>query len=93
MSEIELSKTEERYLEDLKNLPKSVSSRLVAWALELVPSIGLFAYGMYAEKRLFVLFGFFSLLFFSVWRMYSQLRGFRMISRIYEARLAPTVDR
>ena len=93
MSEVELTRAEERYLEDLRNLPNSIRSRLTGWALELVPSIGLFAYGMFSEKRLFVLLGFLSLLFFAIWRMYSQFRGFRMISRIYEALLADTNDR
>ena len=93
MGDLELTKAEERYLEDLKKLPKSVRSRLVGWALELVPSIGLFAYGMYSEKRLFVLLGFLSLLYFAVWRMYSQFRAFRTMSRIYEARLADKADR
>ena len=93
MGDIELTKAEERYLDDLKKLPKAFRSRIIGWALELVPSIGLFAYGMYSEKRLFVLLGFLSLLYFAVWRMYSQFRGFRMISRIYEARFADTTDR
>ena len=93
MGDIELTAAEERYLENLRKLPTSFRSRLIGWALELIPSIGLFSYGMYAEKRLFLVLGFLSLLYFTVWRMYSQFRGFRMTRRIYEARLTDTTDR
>ena len=93
MVDDKLTSAEERYLEDLKNIPKTIRSRLIGWSIELVPSTGLFAYGIYSDKRLFVILGFLSLLYFAVWRMYSQFRGFRMLSRIYETRLAETNDR
>ncbi len=89
---IRLTRAEERYLEDLKGLQKSVRSRILGWVFELVPSIGLFAFGLHSEKRLFMLLGFLSLLFFAIWRMYGQYRGFRMMSRIYEARLSDPED-
>ena len=83
MSEDDLTRAERKYLDDLQELPKSVRSRIIGWALEVVPSTGFFVYGLYSDRRLFVIFGFLSLLYFSVWRMYSQFRGFRMLSSIH----------
>ncbi len=88
MNEPELTEREKRYLDDLRDLPTSVRSRLMGWALELALSIGIFAYGLTAERRLFLVLGFISLLYFAVWRMYSQFRGFRMLSSIYKKQLA-----
>lgn len=84
MANDELTLAERRYLTDLENIPTSVRSRLIGWAFELVPSIGLFSYGLYADRRLLVVLGFLGLLYFSVWRMYSQFRGFRMLIRFHE---------
>ncbi|MBX3425571.1 MAG: hypothetical protein KF688_07830 [Pirellulales bacterium] len=88
MNEPELTPGERRFLEDLRRLPTSVRSRLVGWGCELVPSIALFVYGLIADRRLFVVLGFLSLLYFTVWRMYGQLRGFRMLHSIYEKQLS-----
>lgn len=88
MSETPLSDAERRYLETLRKLPTSLGSRLFAWALELVPSIAIFAYGLLKDSRFFLVLGFVSLLYFAIWRMYQQLRGCRMIRSIYEKRLA-----
>lgn len=84
----ELTLQEKRYLDDLQNLPTSVRSRLIGWALELGSSIGLFVYGLVADRRLFLVFGFISLLYFAIFRMYSQFRGFRMIHSIYKKQLS-----
>ena len=84
----ELTVQEKRYLDDLRNLPTSVRSRLFNWALELSSSIGLFVYGLVADQRLFLVLGFVSLLYFAVFRMYSQFRGFRMIHNIYKKQLS-----
>ena len=83
----DLTAAEQRYLQDLQELPKTVRSRLIGWALELVPSIGFFCYGLYSDRRVFLVLGFISLLYFALWRMYAQFRGFRMISNIYAKRL------
>jgi hypothetical protein len=88
LNEPELTTSEKRYLADLRNLPTSVRSRLLGWACELVPSIGLFVYGFFADRRFFVVLGFHSLLDFAVCRMYAQLRGFRMLHSIYEKQLS-----
>ena len=93
MADDELSNAEKRYLEDLEKIPTTVRSRVLGWALELIPSIGLFCYGLYSDRRLFVVLGFVSLLYFSVWRMYSQFRGFRMIMKIHEKGEVETDDR
>lgn len=85
MADDTLNEAEERYLRQLQARPASVRSRLVAWALELTPSIGLFAYGLASDQRLFLILGFLSLLYFSLWRMYGQLRGARMLKRIVES--------
>lgn len=90
LNEPELTAAERRYVEDLRRLPTSLRSRLLGWACELVPSIGLFVYGLVADRRFFVVLGFLSLLYFSVWRMYGQLRGFRMLQRIYQKQLSQT---
>ena len=83
-----LSDVEQKYLETLRKLPTSLRSRLVAWALELVPSIALFGWGLIKDSRIFLVLGFVSLLYFAVWRMYQQFRGARMIRSIYEKRLS-----
>ncbi|MBX3425580.1 MAG: hypothetical protein KF688_07875 [Pirellulales bacterium] len=89
MNEPELTTGERRFLDDLRKLPTSVRSRLVGWGCELVlPSIALFVYGLIADRRLFVVLGFLSLLYFTVWRMYGQLRGFRMLHSIYQKQLS-----
>lgn len=88
MSQPPLSDTERQYLETLRKLPTSLRSRLLVWALEIVPSIGMFVYGLIKDSRLFLILGFVSLLYFAIWRMYQQLRGSRMIHSIYESRLA-----
>ena len=93
MSDDELTSAEKRYLDDLEKLPKSVRSRIVGWAFELVPSIGLFSYGLYSNRRLFIVLGFVSLLYFAIWRMYSQFRGFRMMMKIHEKGEVETNDR
>jgi len=83
-----LTDAERRYLDDLRKLPSSIPSRILGWTIELVPSIGLFTFGLLSDRRLFLILGFVSLLYFAVWRMYAQLRGFRLIQGIYEKRLA-----
>jgi hypothetical protein len=88
MNERELTTQEQRYLDDLQRLPTSVRSRLWGWALEICLSTGLFAFGLIADRRLFVILGFISLLYFAVWRMYAQFRGFRFIHSIYMKQLA-----
>jgi hypothetical protein len=88
MSSLEFTEAEKRYLQDLGKLPSSIRSRVVGWGLELVPSIGLFVFGLVSESRFFLILGFLSLLYFSVWRMYSQFRGFRLIQSIYEKQLS-----
>ena len=88
MNEAELTAREKRYLEDLRSIPTSVRSRLLGWALELVSSIGLFVYGLIADRRLFLVLGFLSLLYFAVWRMYSQFVGFRLIHSIHKKQLS-----
>lgn len=88
MNETELSPAERRYLDDLRQLPTSVRSRFLGWGCELVPSIGLFVYGLVADRRFFVVLGFLSLLYFAVWRMYGQLRGIRMLQSIYKKQLS-----
>ena len=93
MADDQLSDAEKRYLEDLVKIPTTVRSRLLGWALELVPSIGLFSYGLYADRRVFLILGFLSLLYFSAWRMYSQFRGFRMMSKIHGKAATETNDR
>ena len=84
MSDDQLTDAEKRYLDDVRKLPTSLTSRLLVWSMELVPSIGLFVFGLYADRRLFVVLGFLSLLYFSVWRMYGQLRGTRLVKGIYD---------
>ena len=88
MDNIPLTDSENRYLEDLRKLPSSIRSRILGWTFELVPSIGLFTFGLLSNRRVFLILGFVSLLYFAVWRMYAQLRGFRLIQGIYEKRLA-----
>jgi hypothetical protein len=88
MNEPTLTEREKRYLEDLRSIPTSVRSRLLGWALELVPSIAFFVYGLIADRRLFLVLGFLNLLYFAVWRMYSQFRGFRLIHSIYNKQLS-----
>ena len=88
MANPSLSDAEQKYLETLRKLPTSLRSRLVAWALELVPSIALFVWGLVKDSRLFLVLGFVSLLYFAVWRMYQQVRGTRMIRSIYEKQLS-----
>jgi hypothetical protein len=88
MSQSPLSDPERQYLETLSKLPLSARSRLLGWALELIPSIGFFVYGLVKDSRFFLILGFVSLLYFAVWRMYQQLRGARMIHSIYVKRLA-----
>jgi hypothetical protein len=88
MTRPQLTEREQRYLQDLRRLPASIRSRVVGWAIELLPSIGLFSYGLVKESKLFLVAGFLSLLYFSVWRMYSQLSGFRMIQSRYQKQLS-----
>ena len=88
MNEPELTDPEKRYLDDLRSLPTSVRSRLLGWALELIPSIALFVYGMIADSRLFMVIGFLSLLYFALWRRYAQFQGFGMLHSIYAKQLS-----
>lgn len=81
-----LTKAEQAYLQSLQEFPKSVKSRLLGWALELLPGIGLFAYGLYSDQRFLLVLGFLTLLYFTLWRMYGQLRGFRMLGNILASR-------
>ena len=91
MDSPQLTDSEKRYLEVLRKLPTSMRSRLIGWALELIPSIGLFVYGLVTDRRFFLVLGFASLLYFAVWRMYSQLRGARLLQGIYAKQLAREV--
>ena len=88
MANPSLSDAEQKYLETLRKLPTSLRSRLLGWALELLPSIALFVWGLISDSRVFLVLGFVSLLYFTVWRMYQQFRGSRMIHSIYEKRLS-----
>lgn len=92
MNEQELTPREHRYLEDLRRLPTSIRSRVLGWALELVSSIALFGYGLYADNRLFMVLGFLNLLYFAVWRMVGQFWGFRLMRNIYQKRLSAKGD-
>jgi hypothetical protein len=88
MTQSQLTEREQQYLNDISQLPTSIRSRVVGWVVELVPSIGLFVYGYVNESKLFLVAGFLSLLYFSIWRMYSQFRGFKLIQSIYQKRLS-----
>lgn len=88
MKEPAFSAAEERYIRDLEKLPSSIRSRVLGWCLELIPSIGFFVYGLMSELRFYVVLGFLSLMYFSAWRMYGQLRGFRLLQSIYEKQLS-----
>lgn len=88
MKESKFTEAEKRYLQDLQKLPVSIRSRILGWGLEVIPSIGLFTYGLMSERRLFVILGFLSLLYFSIWRMYGQFRGFRLLHSIYQKQLS-----
>jgi len=88
MTQSQLTEREQRYLNDLRQLPGTIRSRVVGWALELVPSVGLFSYGFVNDSKSFLLWGFVTLLYFAIWRMYSQFRGFRMIQGVYQKQLA-----
>lgn len=93
MKEQELTEREKRYLNDLRNIQRSVRSRVLGWVMELIPSIGLFLYGLVSNQRLFLVLGFLSLLYFAVWRMYSQFRGFRMMQSIFNKQLSAEAER
>lgn len=82
------TEAEKRYLQDLEKLPTSIKSRVLGWSLELVPSIGFFAYGFVNGSRSFMLLGFLSLLHFSLWRIYGQYRGFCLIHSVYKKQLS-----
>jgi len=88
MKESKFTEAEKRYLQDLQKLPVSIRSRILGWGLEVIPSIGLFTYGLMSERRLFVILGFLSLLYFSIWQMYGQFRGFRLLHSIYQKQLS-----
>lgn len=88
MTSPNLSDAEKKYLETLRDLPTTVSSRLIGWAMELLPSIALFGWGLFKSSTFFLVAGFLSLLYFSVWHMYQQLRGIRLIRSIYRKQLA-----
>ena len=92
MDDSKLTEAEKRYLNDLQRLPATKRSRLIGWALELIPSVGLFVYGVVSEKTWWMVLGFLSLLYFAVFRMYSQYRGFRLIHAIYEKRLSEQAE-
>jgi len=74
-------------------MPASIRSRIFGWALEIIPSIGLFVFGLFRESKGFVIIGFLSLLYFAVWRMYAQFKGFQLIRSIYEKQLSATEHR
>ncbi len=82
MHEPPLTESEARYLRDLRRLPTSTRSRVIGWTLELVPGIALFSYGLMTDSRTLMVLGFLSQLYFSLWRMYAQLRGFRLLRGI-----------
>ena len=75
MANPSLSDAEQKYLETLRKLPTSLRSRLLGWALELLPSIALFVWGLISDSRVFLVLGFVSLLYFTVWRMYQPPAG------------------
>ena len=77
-----LTKAERRYLIDLNRLPKSYRTRVIGWLLELAPGIGLFAYGLVENNQTFLILGFLSQLYFSLWRMVAQYRGARLLASI-----------
>jgi hypothetical protein len=87
MTAVQLTESEKRYLEDLRKLPVSMRSRLLPWALELLPSIGLFVFGLIQSSQVFVILGFLSLLYFSMWRIYGQFRSFKLMHSIYRKQL------
>ncbi|MFK8032369.1 MAG: hypothetical protein AB8G18_19260 [Gammaproteobacteria bacterium] len=87
MSNENLTEAEKRYLADLQKLPKTIKSRLWSWAVEVVPGICLFGYGLYSDSKFFLILGFLSILYFALWRMYSQFRGFKMFHSIYQKKL------
>jgi hypothetical protein len=82
MQDTPLTESEARYLKDLQRLPTSSRSRVIGWTLELVPGIALFSYGLIADSQPFLVLGFLSQLYFALWRMYAQLRGFRLLRGI-----------
>lgn len=92
MKKESLTEEEKKYLNNLQAIPKSVRSRLLLWAIEVVPGSCMFGYGLYADSNGFLIMGFLSILYFALWRMYSQFRGLRMIHSIYNKRLKAGSD-
>lgn len=92
MTDENLTRAEKRYLNDLNAVPKTMRSRLLMWAFEVTPGSCMFGYGLFADSKLFLVMGFLSILYFALWRMYSQFRGFKMIHGIYSKRLKAGSD-
>ena len=78
----QLTAAEQRYVRDLNRLTTSFGPRVLGWVLELAPGVGLFAYGLLSDDLLFLIFGFLSQLYFSLWRMFAQYRGARLLVSI-----------
>ena len=82
-----LTDQEQRYLEQISEGPVSLRSRLLPWALEIVPGAAFFTYGVLTGRLFWEVFGFLSVVYFAVWRMYSQLRGRRLLLGIHDKML------
>ena len=84
----ELTEQERRFLDEIAGGSGSLRSRIIPWALEIVPGAAFFTYGVVADRLFWEVFGFLSVVYFSVWRMYGQYRGRRMLQSIHKKTLA-----
>ena len=83
MTDQKFTPEEVRIIKLYAGMPRGFGRRIHSWIAEIVPAIGLFGYGMYSEKRVFVLVGFGGLLFFALLRMWRQFKYAHLIQSIF----------
>lgn len=87
-----LTEQEQRFLEQIAAVPVSLKSRIIPWALEILPGTAFFLYGLLADRLVWEVFGFFSVVYFAAWRMFRQLKGHRLLQSIHAKALVVTKD-
>ena len=83
MSNLRFSPEEERAIKLFAEMHTSVGRRIHSWIAEVIPAIGLLAYGLWAGKHLYIIVAFLPLVFFATLRIYRQHKYSQILKSIF----------
>ena len=83
MNHLQFTPDEERSITLFASLPTEAGKHIHSWIAEIVPAVGLLAYGLWSERQAFTIAGFVPVVIFSTLRMYRQFKHSKVIKSIF----------